>query len=258
MKKLALQSLLAVAIMLLTSVSAIAAGTIELKSLSFNNIGMGGRLIRMGDNGILIDNAGMHLEGQLNMRVNGYMGQRLICAIAPVDAEGYSLADGNGNCIALVAFKVTSNQFTKNLPIEIPYTWIQADGNSVNLTFDVTILNSSVEEVAHKVITLNPNDVNIDRSNIGNKMLGDVLGFGGDGGSEADLMGGLIGGLLGGPSASQEYICNACDGTGLCPECYGDAFFNPSICRRCAQDPGICRRCKGAKKETVDVDIYGL
>ncbi|MDO5527692.1 MAG: hypothetical protein Q4F85_16595 [Prevotella sp.] len=45
------------------------------------------------------------------------------------------------------------------------------------------------------------------------------------------------------------------DGTGLCEYCDGDGFLDPSVCRKCAQNPGICRHCQGTGTETVKLDI---
>jgi hypothetical protein len=229
------------------------AGNIEFKVMKFNNLGMTGRMIRLSDNGIFLDDAGMHLEGTLTLKVTGMRGQRLICVLSPLDSEGNLLADRRGELCNLTAFKVNSDASTIELPVEVPYTWINTKERELSLNFNVTIVNSKVEEVAQKVIQVAPENVNVNSNDLPSKMMGDIFGGGdGDGG---DMLGGLLGGLFGGSDATSEHICSACDGTGLCSNCYGDAFFDPSQCRRCAQDPGICRRCKGAKKEKVDIDI---
>lgn len=233
------------------------AGDIEFKTMKFNNLGMTGRMIRIGDNGIFLDDAGMHLEGTLTMKITGMRGQRLICVVAPLDHEGNMLADRRGGLSNLTAFRVNGDAFTKELPVEIPYTWLDLEHERASLSFDVTIVNSKLEEVAKTVIQVDPRNINVNSDQLPSKMMGDIFGGGGGDDGGAGLLGSMLGGLFGGSDATSEHICSACDGTGLCAECYGDAFFDPSQCRRCAQDPGICRRCKGAKKETVEIDING-
>ena len=243
------------ALMLFPAASSVqAGGKVTFQSLIFNNMGMGGRMIRISDNGIFLDDAGMHFEGLLKMKVTGLRGERLICIVAPVDKDDNVMEDRQGELSNLTAFRVTSDNFTKTLPVEIPYTWINMERKEMSFRFDVTIVNSKMEEVGKQIIQVAPQDITVDRANMANKMAGDMLGFGGGDGGGLDV-GGLLGGLFGGSDATSEHLCSACDGTGLCAQCYGDAFFDPSKCRRCAQDPGICRRCKGAKTETVEIDF---
>ena len=66
----------------------------------------------------------------------------------------------------------------------------------------------------------------------------------------------MLGSLFGSSDAESTQPCTACDGTGICPHCDGDAYFDPSSCRKCAADPGICRRCKGTGSITIEYDIY--
>ena len=152
----------------------------------------------------------------------------------------------------MAAFRVTGNQYNCNLRIKLPYQWLPLDKKPSRIPFGVVILNSKQETVGSGIIDLDPRDVKVDGNQLPQKMMSDL--FSGDGDDEGFGMGDLIGGLLGGESTTARMVCNSCDGMGLCPECYGDAFFDPAVCRRCSQDPGICRRCKGNKKESVRLD----
>jgi len=242
-------------LMMFACTPTVLAGTVEILGMTIDNLGMNKRMIRMGDDGIVLDNAGLNLESTVKLRITGFVGQRLVCAVAPLNAQGEELADRIGVCANLTGINVTSDQQTVNLKVPLPYGWMDLQQERLNLSFKVLIFNSDVQRVAGKVVEVPTTSIHIDHDNLPAKMMSDLLGGGGDGGGLD--MGGLLGGLLGGPSISSEEICGACDGTGLCPECYGDAFFDPSMCRRCSRDPGICRRCKGEKTETVNYDVYG-
>jgi hypothetical protein len=231
------------------------AGTVDILGMSINNLGMGGRMIRLADGEIFLDDAGMHLEGVVKLKITGFNGQRLVCALAPLNAQGETLEDRVGVCANLTGINVASDQQTVNLAVAVPYGWMDLGNERATFSFKVIILDSDVKTVVSKVVNVAATSINIDRDNLPNKLMGDLLG-GGSGGGGLD-MGSLLGGLLGGPSATSESVCGACDGTGLCPECYGDAFFDPSMCRRCSRDPGICRRCKGTKTETVNIELNG-
>ena len=98
MKKL----LILLSIVMLSSVAW--AGQIEFKTMKFNSMGMSGRMIRLNDNGIFLDDAGFHLEGTLTMKITGMRGQRLICILSPVDPEGNMMADRRGDLSNLTAF----------------------------------------------------------------------------------------------------------------------------------------------------------
>ena len=246
-----MKTILTTAMMLFSLVgTANGAGTVELKKIAFNDIGMGGRMIRMSDEGIFLDDAGMCLEGTLTLKVNGFAGQRLICVLHTLDEEENTMADSHGEALSMYAFVPQGAQATCNVKVKVPYVWLSLDSKPSRIPFGVTVLNAKQEVVSEGIIDLDPRDVQVDGSKLPQKMMGDMFG-GADGG---ELMGDIIGGLFGGNTARVEHVCGACDGTGLCPDCYGDAFFDPAACRRCVRDPGICRRCKGNKKETTKVD----
>ena len=256
MKKQLFKTFSVVALMLLGLADAAQAGTVQFGKMIINNMGGGGRMVRMGDNGIFLDQTGFCMESEVTLKLNGFNNQRLVLVVMPADVDGNVFEDRRGEMMTMVGFKVMGNQASKTVKVKLPMTWVYENDKKVRLTFQLSVLDSDVNEVASKLVTINPTDVNIDRNQLPGKMMGDIFG-GGDDEDGGDLVGGLLGGLFGGPSATQEHLCSACDGTGLCPDCYGDAFFKPSSCRRCGNDPGICRRCKGNKKEKVEVELNG-
>lgn len=215
----------------------------SVNSLKIDNIGMGSRMIRLGKAGIMLDNAGFCLEGKVSVTVEGQRGQRLMCILHPV-RNGSFLKDRKGDLMSVLTFEPESDNYTCSLPVEIPYSWLGIDMMSnkqtvKDFTIDVMIValdkNSTL---ASKVITLGGDDIKIDREQLPNHLLGS---------------------LFGGDSVDGDFItkCSACDGTGICSKCDGDGFFDPSICRKCAEDPGICRRCNGLGKEGTEVDGGG-
>ena len=233
--------LLAAFISIATLTGANAANSIN--SLKIDNIGMGSRMIRMGKSGIILDNAGLCLEGKVSVTVEGQRGRRLLCILQPVQ-NGSFLKDRKGDVMSVLAFEPQSNSHTCSLPVEIPYSWLGIDLMSnkqtvKDFTVDVMIVDlDKVDPLASKVITLTVEDIKIDRNQLPNHLLGS---------------------LFGGDSVDGDFItkCSACDGTGVCSNCDGDGFLDPSICRKCAEDPGICRRCKGLGKEGTEVDGGG-
>lgn len=255
MKNPLFRKLWVIAFVLMGLTGSARAGNVEFGKMIINNMGAGGRMVRMGENGIFLDQTGFCMESEVTLKLNGFNGQRLVLAVMPADADGSLFEDRRGNLMTLTGFKVMGGQANKTVKVKLPMGWVYGNDKSVRLTFQLAVFDSEVNEVASKLVTINPKDVNINHEQLGGKMMGDLLGGGDDDAGGGDMLGGLLGGLFGGSDATQEHICSACDGTGLCSECYGDAFFNPASCRRCGNDPGICRRCKGAKKEKVEIDI---
>lgn len=253
-----LKSVVAVACFLMAFGDSVKAqgSSVEILSMRFDQMGMGGRMVRGGNEGIFLDDAGMHFEGYIKMKVNGYVGQRLVCMVEPLDKDGDRLADGKGQLMNLTAFNVKSDKFNGELNVDIPYGWLQLDQKPSKLSYVVTIIDPESEAVAQKTVDVDPMSIKVDGDKMGSKMMGDIFGVSGSNEKEVAagvMMNGLLGGLFG-PSVTAEHTCGACDGEGLCPQCYGDAFLKPSLCRRCSRDPGICRRCKGTGKETVGID----
>ena len=255
--KRSIKTLVMTTIMLFAASECIQAqGIIEIKSMKFDQMGMGGRMVRLSDNGIFLDDAGMHFEGFINMTINGFVGKRLVCMVEPLDKDGDRIADRKGQLMNLTAFNVKSNQFNGELNVDIPYAWMDLKSKPTKFSYVITIIGPDGEPISSKTLNVDPQTIKVDGNKMGAKMMGDMFGVKGN--SEKDvaagvMMEGLLGGLFG-PSVTAEHTCSACDGEGVCPECYGDAFLNPSLCRRCSRDPGICRRCKGSGTETVDID----
>ncbi len=228
--------------------SSIAGGGVELRNITLDDIGMGGRMMRISDNGnLFIDEAGICLEGHISLRVTGHNGQRLFCIVAPIAGDGELLADNYGEAMNINAFKVNSTQGNK-VRFRIPYTWLDLENKRTQISFYVSVVNADFTEIGNGTISLDPHKINIDTSNMPERMLGDILG-----GNDRFGLGDLFLGMMGANTASIKKQCISCDGSGLCPQCDGMGFFKPSICNRCSHDPGICRRCKGAKIETTRI-----
>lgn len=222
---------------------------VEITGMSIDNVGMGGRLIRLTESSIFLDDSGLHLEGAVNIKASGFQGKRIICMLEPLDANGERQADRQGDALSLWAVNVPNAQYAGKIKVSVPYGWLDLENKRQYLSFAVTLFDSELQELTRKTVQVDAQSIKIDGNKAGHKIAGDLLG-----GSEG-LMGGILDGLLGGSTAKAESLCRSCDGTGICPECEGDGFFSPSVCRRCAKDPGICRRCKGEKKESVEYDI---
>lgn len=229
------------------------AETLKLGKVSIDNIGINKRLIRLNDNGLMLDNSGMCLEVNVGIQASGMTGKRVICSVNPLDSDGDILADQLGEAMSLGAITIPRADYTGSIMIPLPYQWVVTDGNkqlrTVNL--GVSLLCVGDESLGDsKNVTLSESDINIDRSKIGDKLIGDVLG------TPDDMLGGFLGSLFDTSDVEATHDCPACDGTGICPYCDGDAFFDPSLCRKCNADPGICRRCKGEGTVTVKYDVY--
>ena len=70
MKTIVLRTWIFTALVWLASTVTLKAGTVEVLGIKISNLGMGGRMIRFGDDGIFLDDAGMHLEGVVNLKIN--------------------------------------------------------------------------------------------------------------------------------------------------------------------------------------------
>lgn len=240
--------------LLAVTVSAQTEQKVEFVSMTFDAVGIGGRMVRLGDNGIFLSDAGMHFEAPLTLKATGYRGRRVVCVVMPLDNDGNSYVDGKGEVMTLIPFTPSSDKFTGTLNVEVPYAWLDMENKPTTMKFAMGIINPETMEMEDPaVLTVDLTKMNIDREHVGEKLLGDVLGVGST--NSSDMLGGLIGSFFGGSDATARSLCSACDGMALCPVCYGDAFLDPSRCRRCSNDPGICRRCRGTGKESVDIDI---
>jgi len=224
------------------------AASLTLGSVTVENVGINKRLVRMNDSGLIIEDSGLCLEISVNYHSSGLTGARVICLIHPLDAQGNMLADRTGDAVSLGAVTIPSSHHNGTLVIPVPYQWITADGeNKKSVQMGVSLVCVGNEEIGEdKIVTLSEADMQIDRRNLGSKMMSDVLGSPGD----------ILSGLFSSSDAESTEPCVACDGTGVCPHCDGDAYLDPSSCRKCSADPGICRRCKGTGTITVKYDIY--
>lgn len=215
-----------------------------IKDMTLKDIGMGGRMMRMSENSIFLDDAGMHFEGYINMDLKKHVGKRIVCIVNPLDTNGNILYDEKGEMMNMKAFVVEQANTTLN--VDIPYMWLNLTEKQNYFPFGITLLETVDKAIVVEIVNVDSTKISVDRQNIGDKLASDLLG-----GSEgiAEM---FLGGLFG-ADEEIEHTCHACDGDGICSECYGAAFFDPSKCRRCAKDPGICRRCKGSGKETISV-----
>lgn len=244
--------ILIIAILFIALPAVCHAATLELGSVTVKNVGINKRLIRLNDSGLIIEDSGLCLEVSVDYRSYGLAGSRVICLIHPLDAQGNMLSDRTGDAVSLGAVTIPSSSYNGTLVIPLPYQWVLADGkNTESIKMGVSLVCVGNEDVDdNKIVTLSGADIQIDKNRLGNKMMSDFMG------SSGDMMGDMLGSLLGGSDVESTGPCVACDGTGICPHCDGDAYFNPSSCRKCSSDPGICRRCKGKGTTTIEYNIY--
>lgn len=238
-----------------------ASGKVDIKGLRIDNIGISDRVFRMTDGGdLLLDQAGMHLEVTMNVATSGLGGQRLICVLMPVSADGNGFRDNMGDLISMRALTPASGSSSSSVKIPIPYNWVVRDGEKLQtISFSAMVMNPAMEEnslMAEQIINIDPTQVNINKDDLPGHMLGQLFGGGSGSKNSRGGVGSLLGGLFGGPSATSTHDCSACDGVGLCPHCDGDGFFNPAICRKCSKDPGVCRRCGGGGTEEVELELH--
>ncbi len=214
----------------------------RIGDLSFKNLTLKNPMFRLGENGLILDQQGMSLEGTIPLTVNGQRGKRIVCLVEPI-IEGSYMQDGIGECTAVYAFTATSDQFSGDLTIAIPYQWLGIDIYSkVNEPKDIELSVTLADWASQTRLAQTVFD--IDGSNM--KLEGNVNPYA------------MLGELFeGSPQGNVISTCSACDGTGLCNSCYGDGYLDPSACRKCAADPGVCRRCHGTGEEGATVRESG-
>lgn len=239
MRKVALSILMVLTALMANHISA-ASGSVN--AVKINNVGMGGHMFRLGENGLILDHTGMCMEGYIDVSADGQRGKRLVCLLEPI-IDGQFMQDDIGELVGLYAFTVNSSQFRGKVKFGLPYTWFGLSMNSkVNdvkdIKMQVTLVDWANEAVIDKkVITIGKNDINIDRNSMTSNLISGFFG----GGVDGDVI----------------HTCVACDGTGLCDSCYGEGYLDPKSCRKCAASPGICRRCKGEGKEGSEINDGG-
>lgn len=224
--------------------------------LVINNVGMGMPIVRLHDSGIFLSNTGVSLIGKLSVKVNGLAGKRLIMLFEVLDENGESQSDNYGNTAYAIPLQVSSSSNSYEVEVRIPYGWIDLEKKPEVLNFGVTMMDFSADEgkglVGMSLINMDPASISINHDDVHSQAMSDIFGGGSAGGID---LGGIVGAMLGGGTDTAEHTCMKCDGTGLCEYCDGDGFLNPSVCRKCAQNPGICRHCQGTGTTTVKLDI---
>ncbi len=212
----------------------------SVNSLMFRTVSMSNMLFRMDSNNqLFIDKQSMSLKGNLGVTISGQAGKRVICMVTPI-VNGDVMADSRGECTALYAFTPTSNRYDADVEIAVPYSWLGIGLNDKinepkgDLGLSVAVLSLADDKV------LAQGDFDLVAQNM---TLGEL--------NPMEMVGSLFGNSADGDVV---HTCSACDGIGLCPYCDGDAFFDPSVCRKCSANPGVCRRCHGIGEEGVEVD----
>lgn len=207
----------------------------RIGDITFNDLTLKNPMFRIGNNGgLVLDQQGMSLRGTIPLTVNGYRGKRIVCLIEPI-IEGNYMQDGVGECTALYAFTSTSEQFSGDLTFAIPFQWLGIDiysnvNEPKNLQISVTLADWNAQTpLASTTFDIDGNSMKLSGNVNPYSMLGELF----EGGTDGNLIS----------------TCSACDGTGLCNECYGDGYLDPSQCRKCSADPGVCRRCHGTGEE---------
>lgn len=231
---------------------------LTLDKVSVTNVGLNKRMLRMDDNGLIVDNAGMCLEVTVAFSAKGIPGRRVICELTPLDANDNYFVDSKGEVAAMEGVTIPSSDWSGKVMIPLPYTWVVTDENKKlgYVKLGVTLAMMGEEEIKDtQIVKIANDDMKLsDKKNLGNKLMGDL--FGGSSSGGGGLMGGLLGAMLDTSDGEITQKCPNCDGTGVCSHCDGDGFFDPQVCRKCANDPGICRRCKGEGEITVKYDVY--
>lgn len=220
-----------------TKQEATAAGSVT--ALLLDNITMNNPMFRLTkDANIILDKQGISIEGYVTVNVKNHRGDRILCFIKPI-VDGNCFEDDKGDCEILVAFTPNSDSSTVNVPFAIPYSWLGIDMSnktdkpkSWQVQVQVMDLTDS-NDIAWALFDIQPENVQINQQDLPMHMVESLF----RGSADGDLT----------------HTCTACDGSGLCAECYGDAYLKPSICRRCSDSPGICRRCKGIGEEGTNI-----
>lgn len=230
--------------MVLSVINTWAEPSITIADANVTNVCMSKRLVRVFEDYITAEDCGMGLEVTVNINAEGLDGQRVLCIVNPLDANENTMNDKHGEAHSTAAFNVVGNSDNITVTVPVPYNWLVTDETKASGTIKlgVTAMAIGQETADMKIFTIDESKMNIDTSNLPNKLLGDVLG--GSAG-EGGLLGGLMGSLFGGADATSEEECPSCEGSRICPYCDGLGYLDPSACRKCIKDPGFCRRCKG-------------
>lgn len=255
MKRMKMIFKLMLAVFALSAMPADAA-TLSIGRVSIDNVGMNKRMLRLNDYGLMVDHSGLCVEVTVNFNIEGLMGDRVVCEVAPLGANGGYLEDSKGDAAAVEGITVLSNSYSGKVVVPLPYSWVMNEGNKSRQAVRLLVTLASFGDdqiIEQKEVTLSGSDINIDGRKMGNKLMGDILGGGSGGGG---LVGGLLGSLFDTSDAESTQECPSCEGCGVCPHCDGDGFFVVSACRKCQQDPGVCRRCKGEGTVTIKIDLY--
>lgn len=232
------------------------AATMQIGKVSIDNIGMNKRLLRLGDNGLMLGHSGMCVEVTVNFRLDDMAGERVVCEVAALSADGDYLQDATGDAAAVEAITALSDSYVGKVVVPLPYSWvINADSKRTEtIRLKVTLATFGEDGMLEqKDVILSGSEINIDSRNLGNKLAGDLLGGGSAGGG---LAGAILGSLFDTSDGETTQDCPSCEGSGICPHCDGDGFFVANYCRKCVNDPGICRRCKGEGTVTYKIDLY--
>lgn len=240
-----------------TKITALRGGDIvKVHGMVIDNVGMGMPVVRWRDAGIFLCDTGMSLIGKVTMTVNGLAGKRILMMLQVYDEEGKLRADNSGSAAYFTPLQIPSNSYSCEVEVRIPYVWIDLQNKPTEFNFGVAMYDfeSNMEKpmFAMSEIKMDPASIQVDGNAVQGQILSDMFGGGSMGGMD---LGGLMGAMLGGGTDTAEHTCVKCDGTGVCEYCDGDAYFKPSICRKCAQNPGICRNCGGTGTTTVKLDI---
>lgn len=213
-----------------------------VRSVMFKDFTFDNPIFRLTESGLALNQYGFSFAGTVGVTVNGVRGHRIACIVSPIVSGSY-MEDQYGQCAAVYAFTPNSDSYSANIPIAMPYQWFGIDlfGNNTDLEslhLGIWLVDfTGDKDLAEEIIELNSSNMNFRKDDVSPDMLASLLG--------------------GGVSGDVVHTCAACDGTGLCDSCYGDAYLDPSICRKCSANPGICRRCKGKGKEGSDIRYGG-
>lgn len=240
-----------------TKITSVSGGDkFTVTGMVINSVGMGKTIVRLRNSGIFLSNAGLSLIGKLSVNVKGQAGKRYIMLFEVLDENGEQQADNYGNTSYAIPLQISRTSGSYDVEVRIPYGWMDLQKKPEALNFEVSLLDFTGSGdnviVGMSTINMDPLSISVDGNAAKDQVLSDAFGGGSIGGLD---MGSIMGAMLGGGTDTAEHTCMKCDGTGLCEYCDGDGFLDPSVCRKCAQNPGICRHCQGTGTETVKLDI---
>lgn len=241
---------------LLFSVAGAFAASLAVKDVSVTDVCMNKRMVRLDGNGIFADNCGMGVVVAVDLSAEGLAGQRVLCVVQPLDDEGDELQDSEGTAMSVIAFNVAGNEENCTVTVPMPHAWVVREDtrNTRRVKFGVSAVAIGQEIGDERIFTLDESKMKIDNKNLPEKLMSDMMGV--ESGGSMGMAGALLGSLFDSSDASSEQECPSCEGSRICPHCDGDAYFNPSVCRKCTKDPGFCRRCKGEGTIVRKYDIY--